>query len=49
MGSIGQSNPHARLSPEERVQRLSEAAGAIREGFTDEEWAEIERDMNEAP
>jgi hypothetical protein len=26
---------------------LDEAAKAIREGFTDEEWAEVEQAMNE--
>lgn len=34
------------LSPEERIRRLDAAARAIREGFTDEEWRQIERDMN---
>jgi len=34
------------LSPEERIQRLDAAARAIREGFTDAEWAEIEQAMN---
>jgi uncharacterized alpha-E superfamily protein len=35
------------LSPEERIKRLDIAARAIREGFTEEEWAEIEQAMNE--
>lgn len=35
------------LSPEERIRRLDEAARAIRAGFTEAEWAEVERAMNE--
>jgi hypothetical protein len=34
------------LSPEERIRRLDEAAKAIREGLTEEEWKQIENDMN---
>ena len=34
------------LSPEERIRLMDEAAKAIREGFTNEEWTQIERDMN---
>ncbi len=42
-----ESPPPHTLSPEERIRRLDEAARAIREGFTDEEWTEIEKAMNE--
>ncbi|MDL1901597.1 hypothetical protein FBR02_12585 [Anaerolineae bacterium CFX9] len=38
------SNP---LSPDERIRLLDEAAKAIREGFTDEEWEAVEQAMNE--
>ncbi|MCU0514014.1 MAG: hypothetical protein MUE40_15770 [Anaerolineae bacterium] len=34
------------LTPEERIRRLQEAATAIRAGFNDEEWDEIEQAMN---
>jgi hypothetical protein len=34
------------LSPEEWMLRLRAAADAIREGLTEEEWADIERAMN---
>lgn len=40
-----QSQPAHRLSPEERIRRLDEAARAIRAGFTEAEWAEVERAM----
>lgn len=35
------------LPPDERIRRLDEAAHAIREGFTQEEWEAVERAMNE--
>lgn len=35
------------LTPEERIRRLEEATRAIRAGFTDAEWDEIEQAMNE--
>lgn len=35
-----------RLSPEERIARLDEAAKGIREGFTESEWETIEKSMN---
>ena len=34
-------------TPDERIRRLNAAASAIREGFSDEEWAEVVRAMNE--
>lgn len=34
------------LSPQERVERLDRAAQSIRAGFSDDEWLEIEADMN---
>lgn len=34
-------------TPEERIRQLEAAAAAIREGVSDEEWAQIERDMND--
>ena len=34
------------MSPQERIARLETAADKIRAGFTDEEWAQIEHDMN---
>jgi hypothetical protein len=34
------------LSPEERWRGLDEAFASIREGFTDEELAALERDIN---
>lgn len=39
--------PSHLLSPEERIRRLEEAARAIRAGFTDAEWDEVEQAMNE--
>jgi uncharacterized alpha-E superfamily protein len=36
-----------RLSPEERIRRLDEAAKAIREDFSDAEWEAVEKAMNE--
>lgn len=42
----GVRHPKDGLSPQERVLSLRAAARAIREGFTDEEWAQIEQDMN---
>lgn len=35
------------LPAEERIRRLDEAASAIREDFTNREWDEIEKAMNE--
>jgi hypothetical protein len=35
------------LDPEEWIRQMEAAAVAIREGFSDQEWAEIEGDMNE--
>lgn len=35
------------ISPAERVRRMRAAAQAIREGFSDDEWAEVERAINE--
>jgi hypothetical protein len=38
----------AHMAPvEERIRKMDEAASIIREGFSDEEWARIEQDMNE--
>jgi hypothetical protein len=34
-------------TPEERIRRLNAAALAIREGFSDEEWAEVVHAMND--
>lgn len=34
------------ISPEERIRRLDAAAKTIRDGFTDEEWAEAQEAMN---
>ncbi|MEP7293887.1 MAG: hypothetical protein ABI835_19015 [Chloroflexota bacterium] len=34
-------------TPQERIRRLNAAASAIREGFSDEEWAEVVRAMSE--
>ncbi len=34
------------MSPEEWITRFKAAAAEIREGFTDEEWAQVEHDMN---
>jgi len=42
----GVRHPNDGLSPSERVHRLHTAADAIREGFTDEEWAEVEYAIN---
>lgn len=42
----GVRHPNDGLSVSERVRHLRAAAFAIREGFTDEEWAQIEHDMN---
>lgn len=42
----GQVRPALDMPPEERVRRLSQTARAIREGFGESEWAEIESDMN---
>ncbi len=39
--------PVHKLSAEERIRRLDEAAKAIREGFTDAEWEKVEKAMNE--
>jgi uncharacterized alpha-E superfamily protein len=35
------------ISPAERVRRMRAAAQAIREGFSDDEWAVVERAINE--
>jgi len=35
------------LSPEDRIRRLDKAARAIRAGFTDVEWDDVEKAMNE--
>ncbi|MBE2269022.1 MAG: hypothetical protein IAE80_12390 [Anaerolinea sp.] len=42
----GVRHPNDGLTPQERVLSIRAAARAIREGFTDEEWAEIEQAMN---
>jgi hypothetical protein len=34
-------------TPEERIRRLNTAASAIREGFSDSEWAEVVQAMND--
>ena len=39
--------PTPELDPEEWIRQMEAAASAIREGFSDQEWAEIEGDMNE--
>ena len=41
-----QTRPAPALSPDERIRQLDEAAKAIREGFTDAEWEEVEQAMN---
>jgi hypothetical protein len=38
---------HLPLSADERIRRLDAAARAIRVGFTDAEWDEVEKAMNE--
>lgn len=35
------------LTSDERIRRLNAAASAIREGFSDAEWAEVVRAMND--
>jgi uncharacterized alpha-E superfamily protein len=35
------------ISPAERVRRMRAAAQAIREGFSDDEWAKVEKAINE--
>jgi hypothetical protein len=35
------------VQPEERIRRLDEAANAIRSSFTEEQWDEVEKAMNE--
>jgi len=40
------TNPARDLSPDEWIQRMKTVAHSIREGFTDDEWEQIEADMN---